>query len=208
MAVQIPDDVVIFASGESDSQCTDSTRFQREKDLLNTIHDARLVVYFSTISVLQEKHTPYTEHKLAMESMVRRSRHLILRLPNLVGSGQSPFQLIPALVTQVRSGTVTLHRGAARDILDVDDMARMLPLLLKSCENETVNVSTGYYVPVQDIITYIANRLNLSPKIQLVEGTDYPVACTDRLSSIVDVSLFNFGPTYYQQVLDKYVGRQ
>lgn len=205
--ISVPDDVVIFAAGESNSRCRDAGRFQRERQLLCGIRDSRLIVYFSTISALHERKTPYTEHKLAMEELVRGGQHLILRLPNLVGPCQTHYQLIPSLVEQVRRGAVTIHAGAVRDLLDVVDLARMLPSLLNACSNMTVNLSTGHYVPVDEIVNYIARLLNTSPAIRRVrvKGSDYPVVSMEKLASIIDFELFGFGPAYYRDVLDRYV---
>jgi hypothetical protein len=65
--------------------------------------------------------SPYREHKLAMERLVADSgaNWLTLRLSRVVGPRQNPVQLFPSLVRRVRSGTVMVHRGARRDLMDV-----------------------------------------------------------------------------------------
>jgi hypothetical protein len=76
---------IFFASGVSDSTCTSEVQFERERHLLGYIAPTKNhVVYFSTISV-DLKISPYTEHKLRMESCVRNwfENYTIIRLGNI-----------------------------------------------------------------------------------------------------------------------------
>ena len=82
-------DVVIFASGVSNSSETRQEAFEREKALLS--HWARgghRLVYFSTCSVADPSQIrkPYVRHKLEMESIVEGTgSYVIFRLPQIVG---------------------------------------------------------------------------------------------------------------------------
>ena len=73
-----------------------------------------------------------------------QARHLLVRLPNVVGPGGNPHQLLPALLAQARSGTVDVQDGAERDLIAVDDVVRVvLALLATDFTDRTVVVASG-----------------------------------------------------------------
>lgn len=78
---------IFFASGVSNSQCINVGEFNREQALLREYFDEgkdKMLVYFSSISV-NFLHTPYTNHKLHMEHLVKRwfPNYCIIRLGNI-----------------------------------------------------------------------------------------------------------------------------
>jgi nucleoside-diphosphate-sugar epimerase len=123
--MNIPFDVIIFASGVSNSQCISNTEFKREIELFKSIEKNKKIIYFSTVTIYQKQRTPYISHKILMEALVKNlcENYLILRLPNLIGSSQSNNQLIPSLVKQITNGEVTIQKNAKRCILDVEESA-------------------------------------------------------------------------------------
>lgn len=64
-------DVIFFASGVSDSSCTDEAEFEREKDLLNKQDFKTHLVYFSNLGVYRWSNR-YIEHKKEMERLVKQ----------------------------------------------------------------------------------------------------------------------------------------
>lgn len=88
-------DAIFFASGVSNSRCTDESEFERERDLLvQTFHEHYRIgvslFYFSTISISFVT-SKYTLHKLSMELMVRGiwPDYNIIRLGN-ISWGKNP----------------------------------------------------------------------------------------------------------------------
>lgn len=80
---------LFFASGVSNSQCTDPAEFEREKNklysyLMVNLASQRSVFYFSTISI-NLVNTPYTKHKKEMEALIRKgaANYNIIRLGNI-----------------------------------------------------------------------------------------------------------------------------
>ncbi|WDO05346.1 NAD-dependent epimerase/dehydratase family protein [Streptomyces murinus] len=157
------------------------------------------------------RHPPrtwYGEHKLAMEQLVRRSgcRWLILRLTHLVGPGQRPHQLVPALVAQALGGRVRILRGASRDLLDVDDFVAMTDLLLGAgIEGETVNVASGRSIEVDAIVDHVAALTGTDPVRTYVEEASRHTVSIERLRSL-SPRTWAFGEDYYKGVLDRSVG--
>ena len=157
---------------------------------------------------------PYGRHKLAMEAVVARSgvEYLILRMTNLVGRAQRAHQLLPALVTQVRSGRVRVYEGACRDLLDVEHAISMMDILLAAgVTGEVVNLGSGVAVPIDDILRHIETRLGLSAEREYCPqpprtSSSAPVSIAKLTRLIPDVvARFGLGPSYYRTVLDRYI---
>lgn len=118
---------------------------------------------------------PYGHHKLECERLVADSGalYLVLRLPNVVGPGGHPQQLIPSLVAQALNGSVVVRIGATRDLLDVDDLvAIVVALLRRGVHNGIVNVASGVSIPVPRLAEVIAETLGISPSILSADGGD------------------------------------
>lgn len=96
LASVLPDrkDLLFFASGVSNSQCTDEAEYKRELDLLlQQPRDAHLV-YFSSLAIFYST-TRYTAHKRWMELSVKDlfPKSCIVRLGN-IDWGTNPHTLI------------------------------------------------------------------------------------------------------------------
>ena len=184
-------DAIVFARGVSDSSTVDASAYQREAGLLDAaLRDARTtgtrLVYFSSAGAVhgstaevRDEATPlrpttdYGRHKVAMEERIRASgaRYLIVRFANLVGPRQNRAQLVPSLVRQALDGQVTIQRHASRDLLDVDDAARLVAeVLRRDGDHEVIQVVSGQSTPVGDILTHIASILDTQPSISIVEA--------------------------------------
>ena len=185
-------DVLIFASGVSNSASVSEPETEREKQLLKSVRDDRKLVYFSTVTVAQTNKTPYIMHKLQMELLVREGPHLILRVANIVGHGQSPAQLIPSLTNQVIAGKVKVQ-DSVRDIMDVDDLSRILHQMLQKDAKGTHNLLTGRQVPINSLVACISQILGCDPVIERVPVSDYPLLNSPVL----------FDEKYYRRVLEK-----
>jgi NDP-hexose 4-ketoreductase len=221
-----PDDAVVFASGVADSSCTDEAAFERECRLLAaTIADAQsareTLVYFSGGGALYgtwdhpaseagpaQPRTPYGHHQLACEEMITSggSAYLILRLPNVVGPGANPTQLVPSLVGQVLDGRVMVQAQAGRDLIDVRDVARLvLELLGKDARKDLLNLATGHATPVPEIVAEITDILESRPIIDTIDTGVRQQFDTTALRRILGRDPFP-DPDYYRTVLRQYVG--
>jgi len=83
-------DILFFASGVSNSQCTDQKQFDREHNLLLVQSRQSHIVYFSSLCIYHSI-TMYADHKYAMEELVRLSfdKHTIVRLGNITWGDNS-----------------------------------------------------------------------------------------------------------------------
>ena len=218
-------EAVIFASGVANSLTTDPSAYEREYLLLaDTLRACaarnRRLVYFSSGGAIygstdapRNETTPtaptlpYGQHKLRCETMILQAGvpHLILRLANLVGSGQNQSQLIPALVQQVKNGRLTLFTCAARDLLDVDDFARLLLRLLDSTPSYALYVlASGDSIPIMKIAEEICHLLNLPAEFERVAGGNIQHFDVSKLRRVVPEEV-NFEADYFRSVLAKYI---
>jgi UDP-2-acetamido-2,6-beta-L-arabino-hexul-4-ose reductase len=97
------DDLLFFASGVSNSQCTDKREYNKEVRLLLEQDEHAHIVYFSSLAVMWSD-TRYFQHKRYMEVLVRETfpRWTIIRLGN-IDWGKNPHTLINYLRAHPRA---------------------------------------------------------------------------------------------------------
>lgn len=123
-------DVLVFASGVSNSLQADPAAFAREAALLDDAlrHDG-VLLYFGTCSIgdADRRDTPYARHKAAMETRVLdHPGGLVLRLPQVVGDTPNPHTLTNFLRDRILHETAfSVWEHAERNLVDVDDVARI-----------------------------------------------------------------------------------
>jgi nucleoside-diphosphate-sugar epimerase len=209
-------DVIVFASGVSDSRCDVESEYRREESLLRSAmlrHEgARLFVYFSTCSVFDPsaRDTRYVRHKLEMEDLVSQlNGHLVLRLPVVVGNGGNPRSLVRSLVEKVKSDEVIeVWRNAGRYLVDVDDVVAIGHDLIanESARNERINIAGPHDVPVPELVSVIGKVVGKSPRCRFIErGSRYAID-TQRIRSAVARARIRFDSDYVERVLCKYHG--
>jgi NDP-hexose 4-ketoreductase len=222
-------DVVLIAAGVSSAGSTEAAAFEREAlmvyDVLRRCRaEGRTVVFFSTASTGMYSgkdcpgtedgpvfpRTPYGRHKLALEQVCALSgaSWLVLRLGYVVGTDAPPEQLLPALTRQVLSGSVTVFRGAKRDLVDVRHLLLALDRLLTDGRSaEVVNVATGFPVPIEQLLDALSQRLGIKPERRYTDHDFEPtVISTAKLRRLVpELAEVAFGPGYLDDLLDRYL---
>ncbi|NBM17016.1 NAD(P)-dependent oxidoreductase [Streptomyces sp. GC420] len=221
-------DTVALAAGVSLTNGASDADFAREAALLRDVAkqcaaNGQRLLFFSTAAtgmygradgpgredVRVTPCTPYGAHKFALEEQLRESGtdHLILRLGHLVGPHNRDHQLVPALLGQLRDGVVRLHRGAARDLIHVGDAMTLIDRLLDAdLRADTVNVASGFAVPVEDIVDHLARALGLTARKEYLDtGVQHDIS-TEKLRALVpQVAEMGFGPDYYRRVLNDFI---
>ena len=207
---------LVYAAGVSNSGCSDAREFERERERLERTLDAadayRTVIYFGTVSVTDPDAatTHYVQHKLRMEEIVRRHPgHLVLRLPQLAGNTPNPHTLLNFLYARiVRGERFTLWQRARRNIIDVDDVARVVPLLVADPERRvrTLDVANPRDYAAGDIAAAMERLLG---KRAIFDAVDRGGSCRVDVAAILP--LFNragvrFDDGYLERVLRNYYG--
>jgi len=206
----------VYAAGVSNSSCLDPREFERERarlaEALAAAPPASLFLYFSTCSVDDPamRESAYVRHKLAMEHLVRRrDRHLVLRLPQLAGKTPNPHTLLNHLYARiVRSERFAIWRGATRNIIDVDDVARVVTDLVVS-ENacgETINVANAHSYGIFAVVRSLEKVTGHKGIFDIIDrGTGYAIDI-DRIQAALHRCRLSFPEDYLLQVIRKYYG--
>jgi NDP-hexose 4-ketoreductase len=220
--------VLVAAAGVSAAGHISEEGFSREARLLyNLIHRCEFsgerLLFFSTASTGMYSipgepgtedgpvfpATAYGRHKLAMESVLAASAidFLVLRLGHVIGPGQPPHQLLPSLVRQLLSGSVRIFSGARRDLIDVADVVQIISMILHTgVSRTTVNVASGFAIPVAHIVDHLEYRLGTRAHRRTEPWSPHQQISTARLRRLVPaVTAMGFDAKYYLRIIDKYV---
>jgi nucleoside-diphosphate-sugar epimerase len=208
-------DVVIFASGVSDSNETSEAAFRRESNLLTKTRAAyrdALLVYFGTCSVNdpERRATPYVRHKLAMESVIASSEcpWMIFRLPLAIG----PIHRSPTLGNFLhrrilRGERFEVWTRSTRYPLDVDDAVRIVSRLIgdQSMWRRTINIALRAF-HVVDFVRVMEQITQRKAVYELVEkGGHYELHCPEVNALAAEMGL-DRSEAYLERVLRKYFG--
>ena len=206
---QFDNDIIIFASGVSNSTEKDSNQFLREKDLLvETLekYPNKKLVYFSSIFV-GYLDTPYYAHKKNIEEVIKNSdNYLIIRLPQLISNFGNPKNLINFFKSSLLSGSeITVFKNCSRAIIDIADVLLVSHYLIRNIKNDIINFASIEYVEVVDIIIKIASILKVQPRIKYVEyKTDLKIDNSPILNQLIRIFDINKGD-YTNTILKKYL---
>ncbi|MER6808853.1 SDR family oxidoreductase [Spirillospora sp. NPDC000708] len=225
-------DVVALAAGVSWAADTSDTAFGRETALVRDTaarcrETGRTLLFFSTSSAAvygadrpgresdpAVPHTPYGDHKLALERLLRESgtAHLVLRLSHVVGPGQPPHQLLPSLTRLVRAGgPVRVQRHATRDLIGVRDAVTLIDALLSRGERGgTVNLASGHAVPVGDIVDHLERRIGVAARREYIAGGAAHLVSVERLRALLpgQVAALGFDAGYHRRVIDSFLAER
>jgi nucleoside-diphosphate-sugar epimerase len=207
--------VCVYAAGVSNSGCKDPREFERERERLLAAmaqpDPDRLLLYFSTCSIEDDasSDSAYVQHKRAMEQFVsRRPRYLILRLPQLAGRTPNPHTLLNYLHARiVRSERFAVFRGAARNIIDVDDVARIVTELVRegACA-ETINVACTHNAAIFDIVRCMEEVVGHRAVFDIIDaGAGYAID-TSRINATLTRCGVSFSADYLRRTIQKYYG--
>jgi nucleoside-diphosphate-sugar epimerase len=179
------DEVLIFASGVSNSTNLDQAQFERERLLLRTTikeNPTKTLVYFSTCSILDPSvnNGAYVAHKIAMEILVKEnaSRYLIVRLSNIVGVGGNEKTLINYLYQAVqKEKAIELWAQAERNVLGQEDMVYIVSEILNNqSRNQTLNVASATNLKVVAMLQSIERLQNKKAIYSIIDkGNPLPI---------------------------------
>lgn len=204
-------DIVIFASGVSNSREQDPDAFARERDLLLKQLDSGLhLVYFGSCNVVNpEQDSPYFVHKRAMEQLVSTSgRGTVFRLPQVVGRTRNPNTLTNYLRDCiVNDRPLTLWTRAQRNLIDIDDVAMIATRLLDGKEKPSVlSIATPWSLAMPHLVSLFEQVLGRSARVELIDrGEEMHIDSTVAQAVAADIGL-DFGPDYPLRVIQKYYG--
>ena len=207
------EDVVLFASGVSDSSCRDIEEFEREKQLVRSIysaHKGKLFVYFSTISILDPslQGSAYTEHKKGIErALMGLDNTLILRCPNIIGKGGNPKTLINYLAHCIRSDKgFEVWSNAHRNFLGMNDLKKITLALIERDKRGIRAIVHPYSYSISEIVIELEKLLRKKARFSVAEGGAHYVPETDvELMELFNELNINTSSGYLEHVLSTYL---
>ncbi len=115
------DDLVFFASGVSNSSCTDEKEYEREFNLLKTVPTDKHVVYFSNLGIYY-KQDRYTQHKRDVEEYIRNNykSYTIVRI-EVCEWVKTPNTILNVFKRQLAEGIEPKIQDTTRYVLSLNE---------------------------------------------------------------------------------------
>lgn len=205
--------IVVFASGVSNSRETSEAAFHREWELLvDALSKKKFIVYFGTCSVndLELANTPYVIHKKEMEGLVSASEsYVIFRLPQVVGNTPNTHTLTNYIYEQIMSGSpFQIWRNAKRNFIDIDHVALIVSHLVKTTQVNriTTSVACPFSTSIHQLVSMFELVLGKIGNYTFVEaGSAYSIdtSVTTKVASQVGI---DFDEYYLENLIRKYYG--
>jgi nucleoside-diphosphate-sugar epimerase len=212
------EDVVIFASGVSNSKDVPAEEYIREIKLLQSTMDAcpnSLLVYFSTCSIFdpEESQSAYILHKKNIESIItkKQKRYNIFRISNLAGRTNNQFTILNFLIHNITNHIhFNIWQNAVRNIIDVDDMYKIVHFIIsnKLLPNSITNIANPFNYLVTDIAANIENIFNTKGNYsKIVKGTAFTID-VGPIKDILTQTAINFKGDYLKNTIIKYYSKK
>jgi nucleoside-diphosphate-sugar epimerase len=202
------EELIIFASGVSNSKEMEDKEYNKELSLLEQVileNPNKKLIYFSSCSVESTINVRYNQHKLNVESFIKNvtDNYIILRLPNVVGRPSKNNQLINYFYySLINESEITINANYIRHLVDVDD----LPTIINKLKNEnrvTLNVAFNNGITVSELVSVIEEIVGIKfKKISTVSGVnDYVIDNNHFLKLVVNDKDYNTEPKH---IIKKY----
>jgi nucleoside-diphosphate-sugar epimerase len=208
--------IVIFASGVSNSGEKSLGAFERERALLlrTLLENKKMLVYFGTCSIYDAALTNsiYINHKLEMEDLIKAHGrdHLILRLPQVVGTSGNPHTITNFIRDRLVSGEkFTVWGNASRTIVDVDDVRALADHFIAdpAFRNRAINIFPPVHTGAVELVRMMERILDRKGCYEVANvGSSVDLEEPDIMQAAI-ASGIRFTPDYPEQVLRKYYGR-
>lgn len=193
--------VVIFASGVPNSNCTDEAQFERERKLLTSVmkaHPHKTLVYFSSCALSSEAYPKnrYYQHKEQMEVLVKTSsEYFIFRIPQLFGELKNHNTLINYLYFKIiNKEPFTIYNDAYRYVIDIEDVVRLVSHYITSNPMyRAIDIANPHRYSVVEIVEILEALTNCKANYGLVDKSDGYMLDLERFKQFVNQSSYDFG---------------
>jgi len=198
--------VLILASGVSNSQEIDMSAFKREQVLLESAideQDDKLLVYFSTCSMYDPvaKDTLYVKHKLKMEKLIEdKSKHfLILRVSQILGKSKNNT-LVNYLYEHIKHGKhFQVWENSNRNLIALPEVIKISQELIENEKhhNKIYHIANSLYLDITNLVDIFEVVLEKKANYTMIDkGEKYQTIPSD-ISIITDSLGINFNQDYY-----------
>lgn len=206
-------DILVFASGVSNSKELNKLEFEREKNLLLKSleeYSEYTFIYFSTCSMYDESmiNSYYVKHKLEMEGLISSTHKFfyIFRLPHVVGKATSPT-IINYLYQKIKfNESFDLWINSSRNLIDVEDVFTIVKYIINKriYLNETINIASSNSVKIMELIETLEKLLDKSANFKtLAKGSSYDIDIS-KIELICEKLGIVFNEEYSKKIISKY----
>jgi len=203
------DNVIIFASGVSNSLETNEKEFELEKELIyKSLDKNKTLVYFSSAICYDKNKEKYIDHKREIEKLIRdkSENFIIIRLPQVIGNGGNKNTLINFLVNRIKNDEeINVYDGVKRSLIDVEDLKNIVDYLLKQRNYGLHSLNHIELISIERLVILISKKLKKYPKIKLVPGEKLPKFDNDELINDVLKKLGIDPNGYTDRLIKKYI---
>jgi len=205
-------DVLIFASGVSNSGEVRGSEFSREEALLRSVveeNPGSEIVYFSSTSVLFAQCNAYSQHKKNMEDLLASSaeRFYIFRLPQVVGMVLNNTLVSYLARSCMERHCLDVYTDAVRNLIDIEDVVRIVGVLVNQRLGigSAQTLASGCNVRVPDLVSEVRRLVSVPCGFNFVPKGDDQTVSIDFLREHLDDGDPILQSSYWNDVLRKYV---
>lgn len=206
------DNIVVFASGVSNSKEISPDEFNREKVLLKNYLKKygknKHFIYFSTCSIDDTyfERSEYTKHKINMEKIIieKAFNYNIFRLPQVLGKNNKN-QLIGFFYESIKMEKSFELFDIERNIIDIKDVFILVDKILKEniFKNQIINIANPKNIKVLDLVNILENIISKKAKYDIVKKSgEFIINVKDIEPIISDLSIFE--ENYLEYRIRKY----
>ena len=203
------DELLIFASGVSNSKNIDINKFNREKKLLiETIKNNKnkKLIYFSSISSYIENKL-YSKHKKNSENIIKSKLkdYIVVRLPQILGKNGNKNNIINFFFDRINNNKKIDIIDTYRSIIDIEDLVKIVNYLVELKYNGIISINYIEKIKVLDIINIIEKIKN---KSFIINSTKKQNINIDNNSEFVEKMFCDLSinkKNYNEKIINKYV---
>ena len=189
------ENIILFASGVSNSKETKEEEFLKELNLLKKClvdFPNKKIIYFSTCSIYDNylSDTKYVIHKKNIEKFIIDNFNLyyIFRLPIVVGETKNENTLFNFFKNSLKKNEpIKIQKDAYRYLIDVNDLVCVISNILANNSNKSIimNICYDNKISVFNLVDLMKKEIKSNSKVNLINGgSNYDVNNFDFLNNI------------------------
>lgn len=204
--------VIIFASGVSNSLETRDCEFEREKKLLlETLNkNSGDIVYFGSCSQYDPslQSSAYVKHKIEMESLIKNKRdnYYILRLAQVVGKANNQTFINYLYTEIINNRKINVWKNASRNLISTNLILDIASYIISNKMYGDYNIAYFYNENVLEIVNCLGEVLDKNVQVNVLEkGEEYdiPLGKVEDILEVIGVTRDK--KTYYIELLKDFV---
>ena len=170
-------DVIICASGLSNSKETRYTEFEREYKLIEKLgitNKDKLFVYFSTSGMYDtlEKSSLYVKHKLNLENYIQSNfkQYYIFRVSQIIGRANNTT-LINYLINNILlDKEFEVWGRTTRNLIALNDVFKIIDYIIKNqiLKNKIINIANPNNISVIEVVGFVEKVLRKKANYKVV----------------------------------------